>query len=45
MTQPILTQLEPGEALYIYLATSDKVVISIPIREEDDMQKFINFTS
>ena len=43
-TSLILTQLEIGETLYLYLVASNKEVSSILIREENDNQKPVYFT-
>ena len=44
-TPPILTRPEAGETLYLYLAASQRAVSSVLIREENDIQKSVYFTS
>ena len=45
VTPPVLNRSELGKTLYIYLASAKKVVSSILIKEESDMQKPIYFIS
>ena len=44
-TPPILTRPEIGETLYVYLATSHKAVSLVLIREDNNNQKPVYFTS
>ena len=44
-TPPILTRLELGETLYLYLAASHKAISTILIREDNGNQKLVYFTS
>ena len=44
-TPLILTWLELGETLYVYLVTFDKAISSVLIKDEEGNKKLIYFTS
>ena len=45
MKPPLLSPLVTGEKLYLYLAVSNTVVSSALIREEENVQKPVYYTS